>query len=151
MIDGVVYLADGDGSSFNTSTSTSMTYRRAYAQGSANKSLMFLSATEKSTDLGIIEDTSFSGNTSIEPEVGDSEVFDRREYISQIAREYKAAYDRAGMRDDAGELYSMNAFVGMLEEQSDEVLKEEIENIRKACRENGILVLDSEGNLMQNC
>lgn len=151
VIDGVVYLADGDGSSFNTSTSTSMTYRRAYAQGSTNKSLMFLSATEKSTDLGIIEDTSFSGNTSIEPEVGDSEVFDRKEYISQIAREYKAAYDRAGVRDDAGELYSMNAFIGMLEEQSDEVLKEEIENIRKACRENGILVLDSKGNLMQNC
>ena len=151
VVEGVVYLADGDGSSFNTSTSTSMTYRRAYAQGSTNKSLMFLSATEKSKDLGIIEDMSFTGNTSIEPEIGDSEIFDRRKYISQIASEYKAAYDRANMRDDAGELFSLNMFVRMLEEQSDEVLKEEIENIRKACRENGILVLDSEGNLMQNC
>ena len=151
VIEGVVYLADGDGNSFNTSTSTSMTYRRAYAQGSTNKSLMFLSATEKAKDSGIIEDMSFLGNTSIEPEVGDSEVFDRGEYISQIAAEFVTAFATAGIRDDAGEVYSMNAFVRMLEEQSDEELKGMVEVIRKACRKNGILVLDSEGNLMQNC
>lgn len=151
VIDGEVYLADGDGENFATSTSTKMTYRIAYAQGSTNKSLMFLSATENSKDLGIIEDTSFAGNTSMEPEVSEPESFDREEFILRLAREYKAAYDRANMRDDAGELYSLNKFIGMLEEQSDDVLREEIENIRKACRENGILVLDSEGNLMQNC
>ena len=151
VIDGVVYLADGDGNTFNTSTSTSMTYRRAYAQGSTNKSLMFLSMTEESKDLGIIEDMSFIGNTSMEPEVSTFEAFDRSKIIQEVAREFKAAYDAANMRDDAGELFSINAFIAMLEAQSDEVLMQEVEDIRKACRQNGILVLDVEGNLMQNC
>ena len=151
VIDGTVYLADGAGASFNTSLSTSMTYRKAYAQGSTNKSLMFLSMTEKGKDLGIIEDMSFIGNTSIEPEVSTPEAFDRSKVIQEVAREFKAAYDAANMRDDAGELFSINSFIAMLEAQSDEVLKQEVENIRKACRQNGILVLDAKGNLMQNC
>lgn len=107
--------------------------------------------TEKGKDLGIIEDMSFIGNTSMEPEVSTFEAFDRSKVIQEVAREFKAAYDAANMRDGVGELYSINAFIAMLEAQSDEVLMQEVENIRKACRQNGILVLDAEGNLMQNC
>lgn len=151
VIDGVVYLADGDGNTFNTSTSTKMTYKKAYAQGSTNKSLMFLSMTEKGRDLGIIEDMSFIGNTSMEPEVSTFEGFDRSKVIQEVAREFKAAYDAANRRDGAGELFSINDFIVMLEAQSDEALMQEVEDIRKACRQNGILVLDAEGNLMQNC
>ena len=151
IIEGIPYIADGSGVSFNTSTSTSMTYRRANAQGSTNKSLMFLSSTEKSKDLGIIEDMAFEGSTSIEPEVSTFEPFDRSTIISEIAKEFKAAYDASNRRDEVGELYSINAFISSLEVQSDEVLIQHIEAIKKACRQNGILVLDSEGNLMQNC
>lgn len=151
IIEGVPYIADGSGVSFNTSTSTSMIYRRANVQGSTNKSLMFLSSTEKSKDLGIIEDMAFEGSTSIEPEVSTFESFDRSVIISEVAREFKAAYDAANIRDEAGELYSINAFTALLEAQSDEVLLQQVENIKRACRQNGILVLDSEGNLMQNC
>ena len=151
IIDGIPYIADGDGVTFNTSTSTSITYRRASAQGSTNKSLMFLSSTEKSKDLGIIEDMAFEGSTSIEPEVSSFEPFDRSVIISEVAKEFKAAYDAANLRDEAGELYSINAFTALLEAQSDEVLLQQVEAIKKACRQNGILVLDSDGNLMQNC
>ena len=151
IIDGIPYIAYGDGVTFNTSTSTSITYRRASVQGATNKSLMFLSSTEKSKDLGIIEDMAFEGSTSIEPEVNTFEVFDRSKIIEEVAKEFKAAYDAANIRDDTGELFSISDFISMLEIQSDEVLKQEVEDIRKACRQNGILVLDSEGNLMQNC
>ena len=151
IIEGTPYIADGDGARFNTSTSTSITYRRASAQGSTNKSLMFLSSTEKSKDLGIIEDMAFEGSTSIEPEVSPFEPFDRSVIISEVAKEFKAAYDAANLRDEAGELYSINAFTALLEAQSDEVLLQQVEAIKKACRQNGILVLDSDGNLMQNC
>ena len=151
IIEGTPYIADGDGARFNTSTSTSITYRRASAQGSTNKSLMFLSSTEKSKDLGIIEDMAFEGSTSIEPEVSPFEPFDRSVIISEVAKEFKAAYDAANLRDEAGELYSINAFTALLEAQSDEVLLQQVEVIKKACRQNGILVLDSDGNLMQNC
>ena len=151
IIEGTPYIADGDGARFNTSTSTSITYRRASAQGSTNKSLMFLSSTEKSKDLGIIEDMAFEGSTSIEPEVSSFEPFDRSVIISEVAKEFKAAYDAANLRDEAGELYSINAFTALLEAQSDEVLLQQVEAIKKACRQNGILVLDSDGNLMQNC
>ena len=151
IIEGTPYIADGDGARFNTSTSTSITYRRASAQGSTNKSLMFLSSTEKSKDLGIIEDMAFEGSTTIEPEVSPFEPFDRSVIISEVAKEFKAAYDAANLRDEAGELYSINAFTALLEAQSDEVLLQQVEAIKKACRQNGILVLDSDGNLMQNC
>ena len=151
IIEGTPYIADGDGARFNTSTSTSITYRRASAQGSTNKSLMFLSSTEKSKDLGIIEDMAFEGSTSIGPEVSPFEPFDRSVIISEVAKEFKAAYDAANLRDEAGELYSINAFTALLEAQSDEVLLQQVEAIKKACRQNGILVLDSNGNLMQNC
>lgn len=151
IIEGTPYIADGDGVTFNTSTSTSITYRRASAQGSTNKSLMFLSSTEKSKDLGIIEDMAFEGSTTIEPEVSSFEPFDRSVIISEVAKEFKAAYDAANLRDEAGELYSINAFTALLEAQSDEVLLQQVEAIKKACRQNGILVLDSDGNLMQNC
>ena len=93
----------------------------------------------------------FVGSTSIEPEISPFESFDRSVIISEVAREFKAAYDAANIRDDAGELYSINAFTALLEAQSDEVLLQQVETIKKACRKNGILVLDSEGNLMQNC
>ena len=112
---------------------------------------MFLSSTEKSKDLGIIEDMAFEGSTSIEPEVSPFEPFDRSVIISEVAKEFKAAYDAANLRDEAGELYSINAFTALLEAQSDEVLLQQVEAIKKACRQNGILVLDSDGNLMQNC
>lgn len=151
VIDGTVYLADGDGNTFNTSTSTSMTYRKAYAQGSTNKSLMFLSMTEKGKDLGIIEDMSFIGNTSMEPEVSTFEGFDRSKVIQEVAREFKAAYDKAGIRDSFGEPISLNDFIESASKESDETLMRQIEEIRRACRKNGILVLDAEGNLMQNC
>lgn len=151
IIEGIPYIADGDGARFNTSTSTSITYRRASAQGSTNKSLMFLSLTEESKDLGIIDDMAFEGSTSIEPEVSTFEPFDRSVIISEVAKEFKAAYDAANLRDEAGELYSINAFIALLEAQSDEVLLQQVEAIKKACRQNGILVLDSDGNLMQNC
>lgn len=151
VIDGTVYLADGDGNTFNTSLSTSMTYRKAYAQGSTNKSLMFLSMTEKGKDLGIIEDMSFIGNTSIEPEISTPEAFDRSKVIQEVAREFKAAYDKAGIRDSFGEPFSLNDFIESVSKESDETLMRQIEEIRKACRQNGILVLDAEGNLMQNC
>ena len=151
VIDGTVYLADGDGASFNTSTSTKMTYRKAYAQGSTNKSLMFLSMTEKGKDLGIIEDMSFIGNTSMEPEVSTFEAFDRSKVIEEVAREFKAAYDKAGIRDSFGEFISLNDFIESASKESDETLMRQVEEIRKACRQNGILVLDAGGNLMQNC
>jgi hypothetical protein len=151
VIDGTVYLADGDGNTFNISTSTKMTYRKAYAQGSTNKSLMFLSMTEKGKDLGIIEDMSFIGNTSIEPEVNTPEAFDRSKVIQEVAREFKVAYDKAGIRDSFGEPISLNDFIESASKESDETLMRQIEEIRKACRQNGILVLDAEGNLMQNC
>lgn len=153
IIDGVVYMAKGDTEAFNVSSGSKMTYERVFAQGETNRSLVFRASTEKSIDRGIITDTDLlsSGNTSIIPEVDNSGTFNRRQIIEEIAREYKAAADEAGMRDEMGELISKSDFIRSLEAESDEALQEKIEIIRKACRKNGILVLDSEGNLMQNC
>jgi hypothetical protein len=42
-------------------------------------------------------------------------------------------------------------FIESLSHDTDEALQSKIEIIRKACRKDGILVLDENGNLMQNC
>ena len=50
-----------------------------------------------------------------------------------------------------GELISLGDFIESLSHDTDEALQSKIEIIRKACRKDGILVLDENGNLMQNC
>lgn len=150
-IDGVIYIARGDGDTFHTSTGNTMTYVLASAQGSTNKSLMFKSSTESISDPIVFDESTTEGSTSIEPEVSREGVFDRQAAIMNIAREFKAASDASGVRDEVGELISLGDFVESLSHDTDEALQSKIEIIRKACRKNGILVLDENGNLMQNC
>lgn len=150
-IDGVLYRASGDGGHFYTSTSNKMTYEKVTVQGITNKSLMFTYSTKSTQSPIILEDSYFEGSTSIEPEVSREGTFDRQAAIMNIAREFKAASDASGARDEVGELLSLGDFIESLSNDTDETLKSKIEIIRKACRKNGILVLDENGNLMENC
>lgn len=150
-IDGVIYIARGDGETFHTSSGNTMTYVLASAQGSTNKSLMFKSSTESISNPIVFDESTTEGSTSIEPEVSREGTFDRQTAIMNIAREFKAASDASGARDEMGELISLGDFIESLSHDTDETLQSKIEIIRKACRKNGILVLDENGNLMQNC
>ena len=150
-IDGVIYIASGDGGSFHSSAGNTMTYVLASAQGSTNKSLMFKSSTEPISDPIVFDESTIEGSTSVEPEVSREGTFDRQTAIMNIAKEFKAASDASGARDEMGELISLGDFIESLSHDTDETLQSKIEIIRKACRKDGILVLDENGNLMQNC
>jgi hypothetical protein len=150
-IDGVIYIARGDGGSFHSSAGNTMTYVLASAQGSTNKSLMFKSSTEPISDPIVFDESTIEGSTSVEPEVSREGTFDRQAAIMNIAKEFKAASDASGARDEMGELISLGDFIESLSHDTDETLQSKIEIIRKACRKDGILVLDENGNLMQNC
>lgn len=150
-IDGVIYIARGDGGSFHSSAGNTMTYVLASAQGSTNKSLMFKSSTESISDPIIFDESTIEGSTSIEPEISNEGTFDRQAALQEIAKEYAAAYESAGIMGDQGMPYSVSDFINAMAHEADTELAEEIEKIRKACRKNGILVLDENGNLMQNC
>lgn len=150
-IDGVIYIASGDGSNFHTSTGSTMTYVLAKAQGSTNKSLMFKSSTESVLEPIVFNESTIEGSTSIEPEISNEGTFDRQAALQEIAKEYAAAYESAGIMGDQGMPYSVSDFINAMAHEADTELAEEIEKIRKACRKDGILVLDENGNLMQNC
>lgn len=150
-IDGVIYIASGDGSNFHTSTDSTMTYVLAKAQGSTNKSLMFKSSTESVLEPIVFNESTIEGSTSIEPEISNEGTFDRQAALQEIAKEYAAAYESAGIMGDQGMPYSVSDFINAMAHEADTELAEEIEKIRKACRKDGILVLDENGNLMQNC
>lgn len=149
-IKGMLYIAKGDGDTFNASSSGSITYERVYSLGTTNKELRFLSPTEELGKYGIIEDDYFVGNTSITPEE-DNTTFDRVTHIRTLAEDFKKAFDAADMRDEQGELMSLNTFIAWLSDKADEDLKQTIEVVRKACRKDGILVLNEKGDLMENC
>ena len=72
--------------------------------------------------------------------------------MDEIAREYVAAFTRMGLKDEQGQPYTENdvraLFSNTLDRQGLEV---QIAAIRAACRKDGVMVLDSEGNPTLGC
>ena len=61
------------------------------------------------------------------------------------------ALENIGYRDEMGEAVSAKSLIEGLREASDAELQSQIDDIRRACRKDGILLMDDEGNLLQGC
>ena len=106
----------------------------------------------------IVEDTEVSetfeeGSTSESSEERESTVegFNREAVINEIAEEMSKAYEKAGIRDDQGELYTANVLKAALSNTEEADLKASVEELRQACRVDGVVVLDENGNPMKAC
>ena len=145
------YMAD----SFDETKTSVMTYHKVDKLGTKGQSLQYFGDNISSD---IVEDTEVSetfeeGSTSEsskerEPIV---EGFNREAVINEIAEEMSKAYEKAGIRDDQGELYTANALKAALINTEEADLKASVEELRQACRVDGVVVLDENGNPMKAC
>ena len=147
----VVYMAD----SFDETKTSVMTYHKVDKLGTKGQSLQYFGDNISSD---IVEDTEVSetfeeGSTSESSEERKSTVegFNRESVINEIAEEMSKAYEKAGIRDDQGELYTANALKAALSNTEEADLKASVEELRQACRVDGVVVLDENGNPMKAC
>lgn len=147
----VVYMAD----SFDETKTSVMTYHKVDKLGTKGQSLQYFGDNISSD---IVEDTEVSetfeeGSTSESSEERESTVegFNREAVINEIAEEMSKAYEKAGIRDDQGELYTANILKAALSNTEEADLKASVEELRQACRVDGVVVLDENGNPMKAC
>lgn len=147
----VIYMAD----SFDETKTSVMTYHKVDKLGTKGQSLQYFGDNISSD---IVEDTEVSetfeeGSTSESSEERESTVegFNREAVINEIAEEMSKAYEKAGIRDDQGELYTANALKAALSNTEEADLKASVEELRQACRVDGVVVLDENGNPMKAC
>lgn len=147
----VVYMAD----SFDETKTSVMTYHKVDKLGTKGQSIQYFGDNISSD---IVEDTEVSetfeeGSTSESSEERESTVegFNREAVINEIAEEMSKAYEKAGIRDDQGELYTANALKAALSNTEEADLKASVEELRQACRVDGVVVLDENGNPMKAC
>lgn len=147
----IVYMAD----SFDETKTSVMTYHKVDKLGTKGQSLQYFGDNISSD---IVEDTEVSetfeeGSTSESSEEREPTVegFDREAVINEIAEEMSKAYEKAGIRDNQGELYTANALKVALSNTEEADLKASVEELRQACRVDGVIVLDENGNPMKAC
>lgn len=149
MFDGLVYIANGSGGVFNEgNTPTSIEYVRMDRLGAKGKSLQYNSFIGNTTPTVEVEDSFVEGNSSQEAEPEMPVEFDREEAISEIAREMIPALKKVGILTEEE---SGNSIIDYFRSQQDEDLQNAITAIREACRKDGVIMLDEEGNPMKGC
>ena len=157
QIGGSVFIANGTSGDFNMSTTGTMEYIRMDTLGS-NKSKNYHSegfSTGKTSTMIASEDAS-TGSTSItadEASQVETPSFDRQGLINSMAKELLDAMKRIGEDSlEDGSPMTVKFIEDMiLNPLSDEDLLAQAEIIKKACRENGVIMLDENGEPMQGC
>jgi hypothetical protein len=152
-VGGALFVAQSEGLVFNETEGTTMTYVRMDKQGLKGNSMQYTGSTRAVPVVDTMEEGTGAfdeGNSSQEP--GPAPVtFDREAAINEIATEMAKALANIGYKDEMGEAISAQSLIEGLRAASDDELKSNIEDIRKACRKDGILLMDEEGNLLQGC
>lgn len=157
QIGGSVFIANGTSGDFNMSTTGTMEYIRMDTLGS-NKSKNYHSAgfsTGKISTMMVSEDSPTGSTSIIADEVPQVETpsFDRQGLINSMAKELLDAMKRIGEDSlEDGSPMTVKFIEDMiLNPLSDEDLLAQAELIKKACRENGVIMLDENGEPMQGC
>lgn len=145
------YMAD----SFDETKTSVMTYHKVDKLGTKGQSLQYFGDNISSN---IEKDTKTpehfeDGSTAkgLEEREPAKEGFDREAVINEIAEEMSKAYEKAGIRDDQGELYTANALKAALSKAEEADLKASVEELRQACRVDGVVVLDKKGKPVKSC
>lgn len=139
---------------FNVSTDKTMRYVYAPELGVTNVSLKYTSGAERQSSAAQPTEVAMQdGRNDVQPEVTKEIVAATdEELLSELASAYAKGYAKAGLTDEQGEFYSEAAIKQLFMDTYDrQALENEIARIRQACKENGVLVLDKDGNLTFGC
>lgn len=156
MIEGVLYMADnsryGDFKDFNISNCDVIEYRKVSKLGDANKSLQYLSNSNSEFKYEAPSSPK-EGSTAADPEGLSPKVpeFDKSQVINEIAEEMVKSWIkyRFIIKEEVESV--KNKLIQNLNSESESLLQAQIQAIRNAVRENGLMVLDEEGNPKQSC
>lgn len=146
----VVYMAD----SFDMAQTSVMTYHKVDKLGTKGQSLQYLG---ESNSIGVADTNtaeSFEyGSTQVEEAEREpsKEGYNREAAINEIAEAMSAAYAKVGIKDEQGENYSVATLREALNNYEDADIKQTVEDVRQACRVDGVIVLDENGNPMKAC
>lgn len=146
----VVYMAD----SFDMTQASVMTYHKVDKLGTRGQSLQYLGEDNSSgvADTNTAESFEYGSTQAEEAKREPSkEGYNREAAINIVAEAMSAAYTKAGIKDEQGENYSAAALRGALSREEDSNIKQMVEDIRQACRVDGVVVLDEDGNPVKAC
>ena len=171
-IGNAIYIAESGGLAFNESTTGTMTYVRYDAVGSKHSKAYSAAGIMQRVERSIqnqqqeqntqeqqeqpqpMESQPEPGNTSVLPEqLAHPENFSREDVMDAMAEELLKGFQRIGLDSlEDGSPMTVKFIKDMiLNPLDDSDLMAQVEIIRKACRENNIIMLDEEGNPMQGC
>lgn len=156
MIEGVLYMADnsryGDFKDFNISNCDVIEYRKVSKLGDTNKSLQYLSNSNSEFKYEAPSSPK-EGSTAVDPEGLSPKVpeFDKKQVVNEIVKEMMPSLIkyRFIMAEEAES--KKNILIQDLNSESESLLQAQVQAIRNAIRENGLIVLDEEGNPKPSC
>lgn len=147
-----IFMIADSGIGFAKSTVPVAKYVKVESLGTKGKSLQYHSANATTYANTETEDKFVEGNTSEEPII-EQNSFDRAVALDTLAKEYTDALAAKGVVDEQGQPYSINDVRTMLENtiSDDKELETMVSDLREACRKDGVLMLDDEGNMLKGC
>lgn len=152
---GALYVAtntDGSTASFNATTGTSMTYVRMNQQGRNGISMSYYGRNTATVKPAKGQNNEGPVGNSSQEAGSPGVTFDRESSIAEISKEIAAGMmESDGLTGDAVQDALTQAVANSLQSASDTQLQTKIEDIRKACRKDGILLLNDKGELLTGC
>lgn len=156
MIGDTLYMADnsrfGNRQDFNISTCDAIEYRKVSKLGDTNKSLQYLSNSNSEFKYEAPSSPK-EGSTAADPEGLPPKVpeFDKKQVVSEIVKEMMPSLIKYGfvMAEEAENM--KNILIQDLNSEDESLLQAQVQAIRNAVRENGLIVLDEKGNPKQSC
>ena len=145
-------INETSGLGFNKSYSSTAHYKLVESLGTKGKSLQYHSANAITFSNTETEDKFVEGSTNEEPVVEQSS-FNRAEALDTLAEEFTKALAAKGIVDELGQPYNVNDVRTMFDNSlsDDKALETMVSDLREACRKDGILMLDDEGNMLKGC
>lgn len=153
ILGGNIYISDGDTKyGFNVTNNGKLKYVRVDSITEGLQSTNYKNSNIETSDKASVETINVEDSSMSEiPENNNTPEFNPMELIEGFAKELKATLDSMNVRDNQGELYSLNDCIALISTEYKDDYKRLAEDIKKACRQNGLLVLDEEGNITTNC
>lgn len=156
MIGDTLYMADnsrfGNRQDFNISTCDAIEYRKVSKLGDTNKSLQYLSNSNSEFKYEVPSSPK-EGSTAADPEDLPPKVpeFDKKQVVNEIVKEMMPSLIKYGfaMAEEAENM--KNILIQDLNSEDESLLQAQVQAIRNAIRENGLIVLDEKGNPKSSC
>nr|UVM92052.1 MAG: hypothetical protein [Bacteriophage sp.] len=156
MIGDTLYMADnsrfGNLQDFNISNYDAIEYRKVSKLGDTNKSLQYLSNSNSESKYEAPSSPK-EGSTAADPEGLSPKVpeFDKKQVVNEIVKEMMPSLIkyRFIMAEEAES--KKNILIQDLNSESESLLQAQVQAIRNAIRENGLIVLDENGNPKLSC